>query len=152
MTWALRTRSYEDLEEVARRFGSEVTTGEGAVGPDGSAETHVMAPSGAAHPWLRGLPNWYYYADMATHPSRRGPVEHRRPVHRIAWLEVGGDPSVYREHLGDETFEHLPLRFIDRPYGLYGLGIEARDGREIAIRRDSAAARLPEIMSDLIRT
>lgn len=150
MTWALRARTYDDLEGVARRFGSAVTTAEGAIRPNGVVMTHAMAPGGAAHPWLRGLPNWYFYADMDSHPTRWGTGEHRKPLHRIAWLEVGGEAPVYREHLGEETFESLPLRFVDRPYGLYGLGIDAGDGHEIAIRRGSAASRLPEIMAGLV--
>lgn len=150
MSWALRTKSSEDLEEVARRFDSEVSRGDGAVRPDGVVEAHVMAPGGSAPPWLKGLPNWYYYADMGEHPSRRSPAGHRPPLRNIDWFEVGGEPSVYKEHLGGETFDTLPLRFVDRPYGLYGLGITTTGGDEIAIRRDSAAPALAPIMSHLL--
>lgn len=147
MTWCLRTKTYEDLEEVARRFGTEVVKGEGGIQPNGVVGARVMAPDGIANTWAKGLPNWYFHADMAVHPSRRHAVEHRKPLRRIAWLEVGGEPSVFEKHLGSETFESLPLRFVDRPTGLYGVGLTTVDGEEIAIRRESAAPALAAIMS-----
>ena len=149
MTWCLRARSYEDLEAVARRFGSEVVTRTGAIRPDGTVVTSVLAPATVEHTWARGLPNWYFHPDLAEHPSRRHPVVHERPLAGVAWLEVGGDPEVLAEHVGPETFAALPLRFVDRPAGLYGIGLAPVDGDEIALRADSAAPALAAIAADL---
>jgi hypothetical protein len=149
MTWCLRTRTHDDLEAVARRFGSEVVTRDGVVRPDGSAVTSVMAPATIHPTWARGLPNWYFHADLAEHPSRRHPPGHHRPLARVAWLEVGGDPAELEDHIGPETFAALPLRFVDRPAGLHGLGLTTDDGDEIALRAPSAAPALATIAHEL---
>lgn len=149
MTWCLRTRSYDDLEAVARRFDSEVVTRNGAIRPDGTMITSIMAPATLHPTWAKGLPNWYFYADLAEHPSRRHPPSHSRPLAGIAWLEVGGDPLDLEDHIGPETFTALPLRFVDRPAGLYGLGLTTQDGEEIAIHANSAAPALAAIADQL---
>ncbi|WP_170223475.1 VOC family protein [Nonomuraea turkmeniaca] len=145
MTWNLRARSYADIEDVARRFGGEVVTSPGAQRPDGSSATTVMAPGNAALTWARGLPNWYFYDDMDQHPARRTPMTHERPLLAVAWLEIGGDPAEVEEHIGTETFETLPLRFVAESAGLYGVGLRTRDGEEIALRAASGAAGLAEL-------
>jgi hypothetical protein len=145
MTWCLRARTYDDLVDVARRFGSEVVTRDGVVRPDGTEVTSVMAPASLDRTWARGLPNWYYHADLADHPSRRHPPAHEPPLAEVAWLEVGGDPQVLEDHVGAETFAALPLRFVDRPAGLYGLGLDTVGGDTIAIRAESAAPGLAEL-------
>jgi len=149
MTWNLRARSYADLEAVARRLGGEVIESPGARRPDGSATTTIMAPGDAALTWARGLPNWYYHEDMDQHPARRTPMTHERPVRGIAWLEIGGDPAEVEEHIGTETFAALPLRFVDKEAGLYGVGILTEDGEEIAIRAEPGAAGLAELAARL---
>lgn len=149
MTWCLRTKSYEDLEGIARRFGTDIAKGEGAIRPDGAVGARVMAPDGIFHTWAKGLPNWYFHADMSVHPSRRHPAEHREPLQEIAWLEVGGEPAELEQHLGGATFENLPLRFVDRPTGLYGLGITTAGGNEVALRRRSGAPALATIAAGL---
>ncbi|GAA2880387.1 VOC family protein [Nonomuraea rubra] len=145
MTWNLRARSYADLEDVARRFGGEVVTAPGALRPDGTSSTTVMAPGNAALTWARGLPNWYYHEDLDQHPARRAPMAHERPLLAVAWLELGGDPDEVEDHLGPETFQALPLRFVGGTPGLRGLGLTTEDGAEIAIRAASGAAGLAEL-------
>ncbi|MFW6724826.1 VOC family protein [Streptomyces sp. MAR4 CNY-716] len=145
MSWNLRTRTLADLEEVARRFGGKVVTAPGSHRPDGTVATTVMAPGDAALTWARGLPNFYYHADMAAHPARRVPHTHERPLQRIAWLEVGGDPRELARHIGSATYATLPLRFVDAPPGLHGIGLTTRDGEELAVRAPSAAAGLAEL-------
>jgi hypothetical protein len=98
------------------------------------------------HTWARGLPNWYFHEDMSSHPSRLAGRGHGTSLREIAWIEVGGDPAILRRHLGEEAFEALPVRFVDGPGGLYGLGILTARDEEIAIRRDSAAPTLAAIL------
>jgi len=81
---------------------------------------------------------------MSEHPARR-PVADARELTGVAWLELGGDPAELEAHVGAETFQHLPLRFVPRPAGLYGVGIATADGDEIAIRAESAAPELAVI-------
>ncbi|XRQ08438.1 VOC family protein, partial [Actinomadura welshii] len=145
MTWNLRARSRADLEEVAWRFGGEVVTAPGARRPDGTTTTTIMAPGDAAVTWARGLPNWYFHEDLTQHPARRAAMTHERPLREISWLEVGGDPSELEEHVGPETFAALPLRFVDGPAGLHGVGLTTGDGAEIALRAPSAAAGLAKL-------
>jgi hypothetical protein len=140
MFWCLRTATREDLEDVAARFGSSVSSGLGRFHPSGAARQSNRAPREHA-PWARGLPNWYFVDDMSMHPSRQ-PVQHAKPLAAIAWLEVGGSAKDMEEHVGSETFETLPLRFVGQPAGLYGLGLTAESGEEIAIRRPAAASNL----------
>jgi hypothetical protein len=149
MTWCLRTRTYQDLEAVAQRFGGEVAIRDGAVRPDGTAVTSMMAPDSAAHTWARGLPNWYFHPDPDERPARRSPVQHRRPLAAVAWLEVGGDPAELEDHIGSETFASLPLRVVDGPRGLHGVGLSTADGDEIALRAESAAPDLARIAAEL---
>ncbi|MEO3803019.1 VOC family protein [Nonomuraea sp. B1E8] len=144
MTWNLRASSYADLEEVARRLGGEVVTSQGAQHPDGSSATTVMAPGDAGMTWARGLPNWYYHEDMSRHPARTAPMTHERPLVAVAWLEIGNDPAEVEEHLGKETFDALPLRFVSGGPGLHGVGLRTEDGEEIAVRAASGAAGLAE--------
>ncbi|SDT18100.1 VOC family protein [Jiangella sp. DSM 45060] len=145
MTWNLRARTRADLEDVARRFGGEVVTAPGARRPDGSTTTTIMAPGNAALTWARGLPNWYFHEDLTQHPARRTPMDHERPVREIAWLELGGDSAELEQHIGSETFAALPLRFVDAPAGLYGVGLTTADGDEIAVRAPSGAPGLAEL-------
>lgn len=128
MTWNLGARSRADLEEVARRLGGEVVTAPGARRPDGTTGTTIMAPGDASKTWARGLPNRYFHEDLTRHPARLAPMDHERPLREIAWLEVGGDPAEVEEHVGAETFAALPLRFVDGPAGLHGVGL-ATPGR-----------------------
>jgi Glyoxalase-like domain len=142
MFWCLRTKTLEDLDDVARRFGTTVTTVEGRIRPNGFVGSMTLAPD-VDSAFARGLPNWYFTPDPSVYPSRERTVEHRRPLREIAWLEVGGDARELEEHVGTATFDSLPLRFVDRPAGLYGVGLKTVDGDEIAIRKESAVPYLP---------
>ena len=75
MTWCLRTQTLADLEDVARRFDSDVVTFEGAVRPDGTVGTTVMAPRPPPRPRPRPpelvLPRRHVRAPRATPRGRR---------------------------------------------------------------------------------
>ncbi|MEV5824170.1 hypothetical protein AB0L25_01190 [Spirillospora sp. NPDC052242] len=78
--------------------------------------------------------------------SRSSPRRSRTPCRpRSPTIRLGGDPAEVEEHIGAETFAALPLRFVDGPAGLRGLGLTARDGAEIALRAPSAAPGLAEL-------
>jgi hypothetical protein len=142
MFWCLRTKTLEELEDVARRFGTTVATVEGRIRPTGYIGSMTLTPN-IDSAFARGLPNWYYTPDFSLHGAREQIVEHRQPLREIAWLEVGGDPRELEEHVGTETFDSLPLRFVERPAGLYGVGLTTVDGEEIAIRKESAVPHMP---------
>jgi hypothetical protein len=142
MFWCLRATTMGEMEAIAERFGSKVARAEpGRIRPNGEHVCWTMTPSPPTC-WGEGLPNWYYWEDMSGHPSRR-PVEHRRRLTGVAWLEVGGDPAVMERHIGVEAMAGLPLRFVDAPGGLYALAIETADGDEVVVRRPTAAGLFP---------
>jgi hypothetical protein len=73
--------------------------------------------------------------ETADHPdtiAEAGTVTHGAQPDGIAWLEVGGEAAV-REWLGPALAD-MDVRFVDRPAGLYAVGIRT-EGSEIVIRR-----------------
>jgi hypothetical protein len=151
MFWSLRTDTLEELHEVAERLGGEVARVPGRTEPNGGRRTLTSVPGGPLllDLWRKGLPNWYYRPDPATNPARRpvsagstAPANPRTPV-GVAWIEVCGDEKEIVRHVGEETFERLPLRVVggDEP-GLLAVAVRLADGAETVIRRCSAAALL----------
>jgi hypothetical protein len=68
---------------------------------------------GCGGPVQHGLPNWYYRDDPAKNPARREMTG--EPIAAgVAWWEVAGDREQFRDHIGAETFDRLPLRFVPR--------------------------------------
>ncbi|MFC9435719.1 VOC family protein [Nocardia sp. NPDC057030] len=136
MFWCLRADTRDDLEQVARRLGSEVQVVPGRTEPDGTQRVVTSTPVGQVVRRARqqGLPNWYYRDDPDKNPARRAVVGDRIAA-GVAWLEVAGDPDLFRSHIGTETFDHLPLRFVPGEPGLHAVAVRTGDGEEIVIRR-----------------
>lgn len=139
MFWCLRADTRAELEEVAERLGSRVHTAPGRREPDGTQRliTCAPAPEVAAKAWRQGLPNWYYRADPESNPARRE-VTGDRTAQEVAWLEVAGDRELFREYIGAETFDRLPLRFVTGAPGLHAVAVRTTAGEEIVIRRAPA--------------
>ncbi|GAA3716747.1 VOC family protein [Streptomyces tremellae] len=139
MFWSLRADSPEELAAVARRLGGEVTRTAGRVQPDGTQRVITTAPGtdGAIAGWRRGLPNWFYRDDPATHPDR-GAVERGDRGAAVTRLEVSADAGELREHIGAETFERLPLVLVPGRPGVHAATVRTASGREVTLRRDPA--------------
>jgi hypothetical protein len=134
MAWHLRAETEEELERIAKEHGGGVRSlRPGRTLPDGTGINVKSAPDN--HEPGRGLPSWFYFEDIAQHPSRVE-VRHVFEPRGVAWLEVGGDPKEMDEWVGKETFARLPLMFVDRPAGLYALAVARPDGGEVVIRRE----------------
>ncbi|AHH99782.1 hypothetical protein KALB_6423 [Kutzneria albida DSM 43870] len=136
MFWCLRADTLEELQEVAERLGGQVSSIPGRVQPDGTRRVITSAP-GIDQSWRHGLPNWYYRADPASNPAR-GAVTGGRIAQGVTWLEVGGDETVLRKHLGAETFDRLPLRVVPGEPGLHAVAVRTAEGEEVVLRRPPA--------------
>ncbi|RYJ23242.1 hypothetical protein CU044_5547 [Streptomyces sp. L-9-10] len=139
MFWCLRADTREELEQVASRLGSQVQVIPGRREPDGTQRVVTSTPAGevALRARQQGLPNWYYRDDPAKNPARRE-VTGDRTAAGVAWLEVAGERDRFREHIGAETFDRLPLRFVPGEPGLHAVAVHTTDGEEIVIRRAPA--------------
>jgi hypothetical protein len=139
MFWCLRAETLEELEEVASRLGSQVQVVEGRREPDGTQRVITSAPAGEAawRAWQQGLPNWYYRDEPVKNPARRKVTGHRVAA-GVAWLEVAGERGRFREHIGAETFDRLPLRFVTGEPGLHAVAVRTTEDEEIVIRRSPA--------------
>lgn len=140
MFWCLRADTLEEMNQVAERFGGEVARRPGRVQPDGTQRTVITAPGpGRAFDtcWRRGLPNWFYRDDPATHPDR-ATADHGDRGAGVTGLEVGGDAGELRDHLGAGTFARLPLTVVPGPPGVHAITVRTASGREVTLRRDPA--------------
>ncbi|MDT8915451.1 VOC family protein [Amycolatopsis sp. PS_44_ISF1] len=139
MFWCLRADTREELDQVAARLGSEVQVRPGRREPDGTQRVITSTPSGevARRARQQGLPNWYYREDPAKNPARRE-VAGDRAAAGVAWLEVAGDRALFREHIGAETFDRLPLRFVPGEPGLHAVAVRTAEGGQLVIRRAPA--------------
>ena len=63
------------------------------------------------------------------HPGRTR-IDHPSGAHRIAWLELGGDPAVLDRWT---TGAELPVRFSQGSRGIYTVVLRTRDG-ELVVR------------------
>ena len=135
MFWCLRADTQDELEQVASRLGSQVQVLPGRNEPDGTQRVITSTPAGELmwRTWQQGLPNWYYREDPAKHPARRE-VSGERIAAGVAWLEVAGDRDQFRDHIGADTFDRLPLRFVHGEPGLHAVAVRTTDGEEIVIR------------------
>jgi hypothetical protein len=130
--WYLRADSEKELEGLAKAHGGEVRDMRpGRILPDGTGINVKMAPDNLDP--SRGLPSWFWFEQMAQHPSRVK-VKHAFDPQGVAWLEVGGKPSEVEAWVGKETFARLPLRFVDRPVGLFAVAVAKPGGGEVVIR------------------
>jgi hypothetical protein len=65
-------------------------------------------------------------------------VTGERIAARVAWLEVAGDREQFCDHIGAETFDRLPLRFVPGQPGLHAVAVRTTDSQEIVIRHAPA--------------
>jgi hypothetical protein len=139
MFWCLRADTRAELDEVASRLGSQVQVLPGRLEPDGTQRVITSTPAGevASRARRQGLPNWYYRDDPAKNPARRE-VTGDRIASGVAWLEVAGDRDLFREHIGAETFDRLPLRFVSGEPGVHAIAVSTAEGGEVVIRRAPA--------------
>ncbi|MFD5445767.1 VOC family protein [Streptomyces tendae] len=140
MFWSLRADTLEELEAVAQRLGGEVVRAPGRVQPDGTQRIITTAPGpGRALDmcWRRGLPNWFYREDPASNPDR-GATEHGDRGAAVTRLEIGADVAELREHIGAETFDHLPLEVVSGRPGVHAVTVRTASGREATLRRSPA--------------
>jgi hypothetical protein len=137
MFWSLRADTLEELTAVAQRLGGEVMRVPGRVQPDGTRRVITTAPGTdrALDGWRRGLPNWFYRDDPATHPDR-GTVEGGDRGAEVTRLEIGADAEELREHIGAETFEGLPLVLVSGRPGVHAVTVRTASGREVTLRRE----------------
>lgn len=138
--WSLRADTLEEMTAVARRLDGEVARVPGRVQPDGTQRVITTAPGpGRALDtcWRRGLPNWFYRQDPATNPDR-GAAEHGERGVAVTRLEIGADAAELREHVGAETFDHLPLAIVPGPPGVHAVTVRTASGREVTLRRAPA--------------
>lgn len=138
--WSLRADTLEEMTAVARRFGGEVARLPGRVQPDGTQRVITTAPGpGRALDtcWRRGLPNWFYRDDPATHPDRQA-AEHGERGVAVTRLEIGADAGELRDHIGTGTCDRLPLAVVPGPPGVHAVTVRTASGREVTLRRDPA--------------
>jgi hypothetical protein len=154
MGWVIAVESMEELDSIARRLGLPIATTSGdaipgstVAGEDGwdkrrlhgetSGPNHAV-PDDRHHGWPRGLPTFMVWPEESHHPDalpEARSVDHRVQPQGIAWVEVG-DASLTRPWLG-ALGDQLDVRFVDRPAGLYAVGIRT-DRDDIVIRREPA--------------
>ena len=119
----------DDIEGVAARLGLEVRPGERAR-PDGTVLRWRSA--GAEDPrrerWLPFFITWDVPAEMHPGRARSG---HGVRATGITWVEVSGDADRLFEWLGGDE---LPIRVVDGPPGLLGVGLATADGGELILR------------------
>jgi hypothetical protein len=139
MFWSLRADTLKELAAVAQRLGGEVMRVPGRVQPDGTRRVITTAPGTdrALDAWRRGLPNWFYRDDPATHPDR-GAVERGDRGAAVTRLEISADAGELREHIGAETFGRLPLVVVPGRPGVRAVTVRTASGREVTLRRDPA--------------
>jgi hypothetical protein len=121
----------EDVDATAGRLGLTVQPGS-RTRPDGTEVRWRGAgiEERGADLWLPFFISWDVPA--ALHPGA-APAEHRVPVERIAWAEVGGDEARLREWLGGAD---APIRVADDggDRRVRAVAIAVRDGDEIVLR------------------
>lgn len=141
MFWCLRSDTLDELKAIAQRLGGTAKLMDtGRTRPDGSYTVRAWSAPFIDGMWRGGLPNWYWFEDMNLHPSRQTGANHRVAPDGVAWLELGTDRTKLRDWVGPETFDRLPLRFIDGEPGLHALAIRKADGGEIVVRCQPGAS------------
>jgi len=132
---ALRVDSMTELEEIAKRRGSRVymNPDTGRIRPDGTRVIAAQTPS-IGESWSKGMPNWFYFPEMDSHPSGQRVVAVPDLVmpDGIAWIEMGGTESEMTEWLGKPA-SSLPFRFNRGVPGVHAVAVKTDNG-EIVIR------------------
>jgi hypothetical protein len=144
--------SMEELEAFAKHFKSTVNR---ADDPDPAkhfqrANGYILpmasTPSGGRMPWMRGLPNVYYYPDRTHHSSGQ-------PVHPclnmvqptgIKWVEHGGTEKDMDDWLGVKgSGDMLKLKFNGKSMGVWAVCVGAEGEDDIIIRRPACTDAVP---------
>lgn len=132
----LRVDSMKELEEVAARRGSKVYTNSATarIRPDGTRIVVAQTPS-IGESWSKGMPNWFFFPEMNTHPSgqRVIAVPDLIAPAGIAWIEFGGTEQEMTKWLGIPAAD-FPFRFNGGAPGIHAVAVKT-DSREIVVRR-----------------
>jgi hypothetical protein len=142
----------EELEAFAKHFNSTVNR---ADDPDPAkhfqrANGYILpmasTPSGSRLPWMKGLPNIYYYPDRTHHSSGQ-------PTHAclnmveptgIKWVEYGGTEKDMDDWLGVKgSGDMLKLRFNGKSMGIWAVCVGAQNQEDIIIRRPACTEAVP---------
>jgi len=139
--YSMRTDTLDELKEIAARLGGGLSNGlVTRIRPNGPPVQAYSAPNfGRPKPGdapRPAMPNWYCHEDrLYMHPAGQpvfnwpGCVEPQG----IAWLEVGGTEKEMYDWLGVPVGS-FPYRFVDKPHGLYAIGVKTSGGERV-IRR-----------------
>ena len=139
--YSMRVDTLVELKAIAARLGAGISNSlVTRIRPNGPPVQAFSAPNygppvaGAAP--RPAMPNWYCHEDrLYMHPAGQpvfnwpGCVEPQG----IAWLEVGGTEKEMYDWLGVPAGT-FPYRFVDKPHGLYAIGVKTSGG-EMVIRR-----------------
>ena len=132
----LRVDRLEELEEIAARRGSKVymNSATARIRPDGTRIVVAQTPS-LGESWSKGMPNWFFFPEMNTHPSgqRVVAVPDLIAPAGVAWIEFGGTEKEMTKWLGMSASDY-PFRFNGGAPGIHAVAVKA-DSREIVIRR-----------------
>lgn len=132
----LRVDSMKELEEVAARRGSKVyaNSATARIRPDGTRIVVAQTPS-IGESWSKGMPNWFFFPEMNTHPSgqRVIAVPDLIAPAGIAWIEFGGTEQEMTKWLGIPAAD-FPFRFNGGAPGIHAVAVKT-DSREIVVRR-----------------
>jgi hypothetical protein len=140
--WCARVSELSELERLAHRFDTPILDSVLRVRPDGTKTKALRVPD-AASCWKAGLPNFFYFPDMAVHPARQ-PVTSApaTPLAAVSWMELGGTEQQMSDWLGVDATS-LKLRFNGRAPGLYAVAIQTPSGEKVIHRppvRDRSAS------------
>jgi hypothetical protein len=132
----LRVDSIKELEEIAMRRGSKVyiNSATARVRPDGTRVVVAQTPS-IGESWSKGMPNWFFFPEMNTHPSgqRVVAVPDLIAPAGVAWIEFGGTEREMTKWLGIPAAD-FPFRFNGGAPGIHSVAVKT-DSREIVITR-----------------
>jgi hypothetical protein len=122
----------DDFDSFRNRIGAEQLhrrhrpDGVGADGPTSRTSPRTIDAI------AKGLPAFFEFFDPSIHPGRI-PMQHPDPAAGIAWVEVGTERASMEDWLGPEAGT-LPLRYVDGPPGVLGVGVALECGDVIEIR------------------
>jgi len=145
--------SMEELEQFAKHFKSTIN-----LANDPNPATHFQRANGyilpmastpsysERSPWMKGLPNVYFYPDR-THHSSGQPVHASENMVRptgIKWVEYGGTEAEMAKWLGiPNPGEVLKMKFNGKSLGLWAVCVGAEGKEDIVIRRPAASDAVP---------
>lgn len=131
--WCARVDTRDELEQIAKRLGTDVIESTLRTRPDGTMGVAIRAPE-TIPSWSAGLPNFFLVSDITKHPSRVTAQFGSRTATGISWLELGGSLEEMSDYLGMHAGS-LNLRFNGGAHGLHAMGVSTNEG-EIVIRRN----------------